>query len=143
MLMTIKKYFSLFLLATVLLGHQPYALAADKPSEDSAIDDSLRDISIVLGAGAVGAVLGLSTLSFVNSPSKHLKNIAVGGAIGIVIGVGVVIFSQATRTTSIVGFDEIPMNEEKFKTLTRLEFKDVKIVKDSFKEPTLGYTFEF
>ncbi len=64
----------------------------------SFVDDSLRDMTIVLGTGAAGAVLGLSTLSFVEEPSKHMKNIAVGGALGIVVGVAVVVFSQATRS---------------------------------------------
>lgn len=62
------------------------------------IQKSLSDLYIVLGAGAGGAILGLSTLSFVDEPSEHLKNIIVGGAIGIIVGVGVVAFRQATSS---------------------------------------------
>jgi NhaP-type Na+/H+ or K+/H+ antiporter len=145
MFMTIKKNSTLFILAVALLSFQPMAYAATATTEDSIMDDSLRDISVVIGAGAVGAVLGLSTLSFVDSPSDHLKNIAVGGAVGIVIGVGVVIFSQATRSTSAiaVGQLEIPMNAAKFATLTRQEFSADRIAKNYLKVPSMGYNFSF
>lgn len=145
MLMTLKKNISLFLVAVALLSRGNMAFAAAATTEDSIMDDSVRDISVVLGIGAVGAVLGLSTLSFVDSPSKHLKNIAVGGAVGIVIGVGVVIFSQATRSTSAIGVGqvEIPMNPEKFETLTKQEFSQYKIAKNYLQVPSLGYNFSF
>lgn len=145
MFMTIKKNLSLILLAAALLGRGSSLYAATaEATEASIMDDSLRDISVVLGAGAVGAILGLSTLSFVNSPSKHLKNVAVGGAVGIVIGVGVVIFSQATRSTSAITADqEIPMTPEKFANLSKQEFSEVKIAKSYLKEPTFGYNFSF
>ena len=42
----------------------------------SVADDSMRDLLIVGGTGAMGAVLGLSTLSFVGgalrAPKKHI-----------------------------------------------------------------------
>ncbi|MDD4975376.1 MAG: hypothetical protein PHY93_13540 [Bacteriovorax sp.] len=145
MFKAIKKNSTLFILAAALLSLRPVAFAAAATTEESIMDDSLRDISTVIGAGAVGAVLGLSTLSFVDSPSEHLKNIAVGGAVGIVIGVGVVIFSQATRSTSAiaVGQVEIPMNPEKFATLTRHEFSADRIAKNYLQVPSMGYHFSF
>ncbi|MDO9180967.1 MAG: hypothetical protein Q7U04_01100 [Bacteriovorax sp.] len=141
--MAIKKNITLFVLAAVLMTQSAQTLAA--APEDSIVDDSLRDISIVIGAGAVGAVLGLSTLSFVNSPSEHLKNIAVGGAVGIVIGVGVVIFSQATRSTSVIGMNatEIPMNADKFESLSRHEFNQTKMAQNNLALPSFGYNFTF
>ena len=54
------------------------------------LQETMTDMYIVAGSGLGGAVLGLSTLSFVEEPSEHLKNVIVGGAIGIIIGVGVV-----------------------------------------------------
>ena len=146
MLMTIKKYLTLFVITMALMGRGTWAFAAsDSATEQSIMDDSLRDFSIVLAAGAVGALLGLSTLSFVEEPSKHLKNVAVGGAVGIVIGVGAVIFSQATRTSSTISglSKEIPMNPEKYETLARLEFSDYKIAKNYLKVPSVGYNFSF
>ena len=143
MLFSLKKFFLLLTSAALLLSYGTLAFA--QPPAESIIDDSLRDMSLVIGSGAVGAVLGLSTLSFVDTPSKHLKNIAVGGAIGIVVGVAVVIFSQATRSSSAIteNQSEIPMNPEKFADLSRQEFSQEKIVKNFQKQPSVGYSFSF
>jgi len=151
MLMLLKKYFSFSLLLTVLILGQPAELMAQENASSSGggfVDDSIKDISIVLGSGAAGAILGLSTLSFVDEPSKHMKNIAIGGAVGIVIGVGIVIFSQATKTTSaIVGAGitqtEVPLNSEKFESLSRHEFFDSRIVQTNQSIPNIGYNFSF
>ncbi|MGZ3789447.1 MAG: hypothetical protein ACXVLQ_13040 [Bacteriovorax sp.] len=140
-----RKYFSFLLLSLALIIVQPVAFGADEQGS-GVIDDSIRDMSIVLGSGAVGAVLGLSTLSFVDTPSKHWKNVAVGGSIGIVIGVGIVIFTQATRSTSsmaTMGRVDAPLNAEKFASLSRQDFTSLKIAKDFLKEPSIGYTFTF
>lgn len=65
------------------------------------IDESLQDLNVVVGAGVAGAVLGLSTLSFVEKPADHLKNVIVGGALGVIIGVAVVSVSQASKSKSL------------------------------------------
>ena len=150
MFMTIKKILSLIIIALALMSRKSLALAAgpsasSAATEESIMDDSLRDMSVVLGVGASGAVIGLSTLSFVDSPSKHLKNITVGGAVGIVIGVGIVAFTQATKSSSAIGQGhvEIPMNAQKYATLAKQEFSDEKIAKDYLKVPTIGYNFTF
>jgi hypothetical protein len=146
MFMALKKNLSLILLAAILLTQAPSTLAQEAGTkQDSIVDDSVRDISVVLGAGAVGAILGLSTLSFVETPSDHLKNISIGGAVGIIIGVGVVIFSQATRNSvgAGLGFEEIPMNPDKFANLTRVEFSNDKIAKNYLKVPNVGFNFSF
>ena len=57
-----------------------------------------RDVMIVFGTGLFGSVLGLSTLSFVEVPEDHLNNIVVGGAWGIILGVGIVAYSQAEKS---------------------------------------------
>jgi hypothetical protein len=129
----------MFLILTQVAG------AYGATSEDSAIDESLRDFSIVLGAGAVGAVLGLSTLSFVNNPSKHYKNVAVGAAFGIVIGVGVVVFSQVTRSASTIGIgiNDRPLGPEAFANISKTDFSEFRIAKNYLPEPTFGYEFSF
>ena len=144
-MMIIKTNISLLLMAFTLMTFQPMATASAAAAEDNLADDSLRDFSMVIGSGAVGAILGLSTLAFVDTPSNHLKNIAVGGAVGIVIGVGVVVFSQVTRTTGAngMGLNQIPMNPEKFANLTRKEFSEDKIAKNYLKIPSFGYNFSF
>lgn len=146
MLKTLKKYFSYSLILSLMIIARPEVCLAVDGKENASggiLDDSLQDISIVLGAGAVGAVLGLSTLSFVEEPSEHLKNIAVGGAIGVVIGVGVVIFSQATRASVIDSQAQVPMNPDKFETLVRHEFTNIKTIKVSENIPNFGYSFTF
>lgn len=144
MLMILKKYFSSSLLVAALVLLRPLGAEAKDESLNFA-DDSVKDISIVLGAGVVGAVLGLSTLSFVEDPSVHTKNIAVGGAIGIILGVGVVVFSQATKTTSVIGNRaQVPMNPLKFETLARHEFSNSKIIaQKNLSIPNVGYNFSF
>ncbi len=64
------------------------------------IKESLLDLTLVGVAGLSGAVLGLSTLSFVDEPSEHLDNIVVGGAIGIIVGVGAVAYFQAVESNT-------------------------------------------
>lgn len=61
-------------------------------------DESLQDFTVVISLGGAGAVLGLSTLSFVERPGDHLRNIVVGAALGVVIGVSVVAWKQATQS---------------------------------------------
>lgn len=70
-------------------------------SNQDIFEQSMTDAYIVAGAGAGGALLGLSTLSFVEEPKDHLKNIIAGGAIGIIIGVGVVAWRQASMSADL------------------------------------------
>lgn len=66
-------------------------------SEDDLIKTTQNDIMIVGAAGAAGAVLGLSTLSFVDKPSKHVSNIWTGAALGIIAGVIFVAYNSAQK----------------------------------------------
>lgn len=79
------------------------AAPADAESDSSSelVNQTVGDLAIIVGAGAGGAILGLSTLSFYEKPKEHWKNITVGGAIGVIAGVAVVVFLQATRNQSI------------------------------------------
>lgn len=90
---------TLVLIFSMALSQNLFAQDGDAGAGgENMIGDSLMDLSIVGACGIGGAVLGLSTLSFVEEPSDHLKNIAVGGAVGIVLGVGIVLFNQATKS---------------------------------------------
>lgn len=82
---------SLSLLATVV---NP---AFAQEAEDDLIKNTQNDIMIVAVAGAGGAVLGLSTLSFVERPSKHVSNIWTGAALGIIAGVIFVAYNSAQK----------------------------------------------
>jgi hypothetical protein len=67
---------------------------------DPFIEDSKTDLLIVISGGLGGAILGLSTLSFVDEPRKHTRNITVGAALGVIAGVAFVAVSQADKSKS-------------------------------------------
>lgn len=96
-----KKILSLtlaLLLSTVAFGQE---------NEDDIIKNTQNDILLVAGAGAAGAILGLSTLSFVDKPSKHVSNIWTGAAIGVIAGVIWVAYNSAQR-----GQEDLQSEEE-------------------------------
>lgn len=76
--------------------------AQDGGDLDGLVQDSKNDLLVVVGAGLAGAVLGLSTLSFVEEPKEHTNNIVVGASIGIIAGVAVVALSQATKSRDMI-----------------------------------------
>ena len=80
---------------------------------------------IVGGAGAAGAILGLSTLSFVEKPGDHLKNVVAGAAIGIIVGVGVVAYLQATKSHDIYNQGNNSEDTSVFGTVARNEWHEV------------------
>ncbi|GAB4018077.1 MAG: hypothetical protein Fur0010_19090 [Bdellovibrio sp.] len=100
----------------------PKAMAQDGRGDDDILGQSVSDLIIVAGAGAGGAILGLSTLSFVEEPSEHLKNVLVGGAIGIIVGVGVVAYKQATKSHEVYNQVYRPLNPKEFSTIARTEW---------------------
>jgi hypothetical protein len=63
------------------------------------IKNTRNDMLIVLGAGGTGAILGLSTLSFVERPGDNLRNVYTGAALGVIGGVIYVIYNSAQRGT--------------------------------------------
>lgn len=85
-----STFFSVFLIMT--------STSSFAQNDDPLLDNSMRDALTIVALGSVGAVLGLSTLSFVDEPKDHLKNIVVGGAIGIIVGVGFVAWGQASKS---------------------------------------------
>lgn len=56
--------------------------------------------TVGLGA-AVGTVLGASTLSFYDRPADHLVNLAYGAGIGIVAGMGYLVFRSLTGEAQV------------------------------------------
>lgn len=95
-----KTLFNKFIVLVLCLSLCSLAFGQDQAagnSEDSFADDTKNDLMIVAGLGGVGAVLGLSTLSFESEPSDHYDRILTGAAVGIIAGVIVVAYNQATR----------------------------------------------
>ena len=66
-------------------------------NEDDILQATQNDLILVAAAGAGGAILGLSTLSFVDKPSKHISNIWTGAALGVIAGVMVVAYNSAQK----------------------------------------------
>ena len=95
--MRVMKIISLYLLAFIISVTS--SLTTAKAEEVNEVyGNTQRDVMIVFGTGLFGSVLGLSTLSFVEVPEDHLNNIVVGGAWGIILGVGIVAYSQAEKS---------------------------------------------
>lgn len=67
--------------------------------QDDVLANTQDDILMVAAAGAGGAVLGLSTLSFSNEPSKSVSNIWTGAALGIIAGVIYVAYNSAQKSS--------------------------------------------
>ena len=64
---------------------------------EDVVKQTQGDLMAVAGAGVGGAILGLSTLSFYDTPSKHISNVWTGAAIGIIVGVIFVAVTHAQK----------------------------------------------
>lgn len=73
------------------------AFGQEGGGEDDIIKNTQNDILLVAGAGAGGAIIGLSTLSFYETPSNHISNIWTGAAIGLIAGVIFVAYTSAQK----------------------------------------------
>ncbi len=127
----LRKIQIILLLLVSLMFNTPNAYAQENAAS---ADGPMTDLYIVLGAGAAGAVLGLSTLSFEDEPSKNLKNVSMGAALGIILGVGIVIYNQATKTSSTIYSADIKVDTaDSFARLSRSEFSKASLF-DSYKQ---------
>jgi hypothetical protein len=64
-----------------------------------------KQISTIVFSGVAGAILGLSTLSFYGRPQERLSNIAVGAAVGIIIGAMYTTYRAAAEPRDFYGLD--------------------------------------
>lgn len=92
------KLLALFLSFAFVFSSSSYA---QDGKGDPLLADTMTNVWTVVGMMGGGAILGLSTLSFVDEPSENLDHIVTGGAIGIIIGVGIVGYMQATKSQEI------------------------------------------
>jgi hypothetical protein len=135
---------SIIFVTLMTMAFSPCAFAQD--ASDDIWQDSMSDLTLVGAMGLGGAILGLSTLSFVDEPKDHLKNILIGGAFGIIIGVGFVAWQQATKSQGkYEGTAFVPTAD--FGTTQRVAWQQAQIQK-SFKKdakstPTFSYSFDF
>lgn len=137
-----KSLLTLIITAVILINPTQQVYAQDNTTQAGVLNESLADLTLVLGAGAVGAILGLSTLSFVDRPKDHMKNIAIGGALGVVVGVGIAVFGQATKSTSVIT-EAAPLDANSVESFARLDFSNQRIAESYLVQPTVGYNFSF
>ena len=127
--MKIFKNFITFLALALLLN-----LSVNAEMNDSKLlEDSLADMYVVAGSGLGGAVIGLSTLSFVEEPGDHLKNILVGAALGIMGGVAFVGYNTANKGRDIYyGGDAMYFPKKNFSTGSRAAWHKKEMNKVSY-----------
>lgn len=116
--------------------------------EDDYVVDHKNDLLIVVGGGLAGAVLGLSTLSFVEEPKDHTNNIVVGAAIGVIAGVAFVAFNQANQSKQLIlgPQDEALYDPKEFNTSRRLAWHNDQVDLNStmINSPNqIGYQLQF
>lgn len=90
-----KKWLCILICAPLLTLN--VAFGQESGGEDDIVKNTQNDILIVAGAGAGGAIIGLSTLSFYETPSNHIRNIWTGAAIGLIAGVVFVAYTSAQK----------------------------------------------
>ncbi len=140
---TIIAFICLFFMTTQQVMAQ--AAAGGQQGADDVLQESLMDMTTVVAIGGAGAILGLSTLSFVEEPKDHLKNILVGGAIGIIVGVGIVAYKQAATSKEM--YLENAKVTPDFQTLDRTVWhsqEQKKLLNSKGWTPSqFGYSFTF
>ncbi|HXH32335.1 MAG TPA: hypothetical protein VNJ01_16160 [Bacteriovoracaceae bacterium] len=85
-------------LLSFILGLHLFLLSPTQAQEVDFAKKTQEDIMLVSAAAAGGAVLGLSTLSFVDKPSQHISNIWTGAALGVIAGVIFVAYNSAQKS---------------------------------------------
>lgn len=104
-----KVLLSLVLTLSFLTPGLVWAQAAQ--GEEDIVASTQNDIMLIAGAGVGGAILGLSTLSFYDKPSKNLANIWTGAALGIIGGVVIVAISHANKSQDHLTSDYAPSSD--------------------------------
>lgn len=121
--------------------------AQDKAGVDELVSESKNDLLVVVSGGLAGAILGLSTLSFVEEPKEHTRNILVGASIGIIAGVGYVAFSQANKSRDVLyGPRDSYKSTSDFSTFARLDWHQERFGEKStpiLAPMSVGYSFNY
>lgn len=150
-LVKMSRLVSLAFILNLIISTGAFGQAGDD-KDGGLLPDSKQDITVVVALAAGGAILGLSTLSFVERPKDHLKNIVVGGALGTIVGVGLVAYNQASKSKNLYnegGEDRAQLEDAfpKFDTFERYAYYDYhrasRLMKESSGHPFLHFTFNF
>jgi hypothetical protein len=105
------KFMSILLITLMIYPINHLAHAADPPVPPNAAEnvggggevEEIRmglksDIQLIFFAGLGGAALGLSTLSFVDKPSRELRRIAYGFALGTILASVLVLYKTTSKS---------------------------------------------
>jgi hypothetical protein len=106
----LKNFFVIIISFVVVNAPFLSNIYAQDANVEALVEDTKTDLLIVISGGLGGAILGLSTLSFVDEPKKHTRNIIVGSSIGIIAGVAFVAYNQANKSQKMFYTDETVFN---------------------------------
>lgn len=143
-----KQINTLVIIALLLVfSSQAFGQAGNKDVEEL-VEGTKSDLLVVISGGLAGAVLGLSTLSFVDEPKEHTRNIIVGASIGIIAGVGYVAYSQANKSREMMygPADQAKNDPKSFHTYARAgwHFNEVAERSSMINNPNqVTYSFKF
>jgi hypothetical protein len=86
--------------------------AQGTPQEKTELTGTRRQVATIIFSGLAGAILGLSTLSFYGRPQDNLNNVAIGGAVGIIVGTVYVTYKSATRPSENYDTAEMILDQQ-------------------------------
>jgi hypothetical protein len=140
----LKAFQHLTIFALVVCIFSKTSFAQSDEDLDGLVADTKSDILVVVGGGLAGAVLGLSTLSFVDEPKDHTRNILVGASIGIIAGVAAVAFNQASKSRDLIYGSEEEEASIEFDTNDRSKWHASNTVSSTVTSPyKLGVSFRY
>lgn len=142
------KLLNIFFLTAFLGVLTAPSFAQDNAKEmEELVQGTKNDLLVVISGGLAGAILGLSTLSFVDEPKEHTRNIIVGASIGIIAGVGYVAYSQAAKSQQMMyGPAQTKLDSKSFGTFARASWHDSEVADRShfIIDPNqVTYSFKF
>ena len=106
-------------------------------SESSTISGPRKQLATIVFAGLAGAILGLSTLSFYGRPQDYLSNIAIGFAIGVIVGTSYTTYKAATKPYEFYNYQYDLYDRPSFDGLENLNEPEMAL------GPQLGINYQF
>ncbi len=97
-----------------------------------------KQMATIVISGLGGGILGLSTLSFYGRPQDHLNNIAIGFAMGVLVGTSYVTY-RAARDPYERRYQG--MLEPTFNSLTRQDWAHLQMASAGL--PPISWQWEF
>ncbi|MES2855796.1 MAG: hypothetical protein V4692_08030 [Bdellovibrionota bacterium] len=101
----IRQMMKLFLVFNLMIfaATSSFAQGANSADAKPGTKGPRKQLATILFTGLGGAVLGLSTLSFYGRPQDKLENIAIGFAVGVILGTSYVTYKAATSPAEFYG----------------------------------------